>query len=112
MGRGPGKEEKGLMREGNEREHGEKEGVMWGRKGPCGEGNVYIEMKAPGGKAQGVKEGPRKGMKGPRRTGGGQGEGMGKGGKARTMGGGSDMEGVLHAVFRYRTNSAPWAVKG
>ena len=82
------------------------------KKGSCGEGRGYMEMKGPEGKAQGVKEGPREGMKGPGRTGRCQGEGMGQGGKAKTMGGGSDMEGVLHADFRYRTNSAPLAVKG
>ena len=81
------------------------------KKGQCGDGKGYMEMKGPGGKTQGVKEGPREGMKGPRRTGAG-GEGRGQGGKARTMGGGRDMAGVSHADFRYWMNLAPWAVKG
>ena len=65
---------------------------MWRRKGLYGNEGAR-------GKAQGVKEGAREGMKGPGRTGRCQGEGMGQGGKAMTMGGGRDMEGVLHAVF-------------
>ena len=77
---------------------------MWRRKGLYG--------NEGGGMTQGVKEGPREGMKGQGRTGRGQGEGMGQEGKAKTIGGGIDMEEVLHAVFRYRANSVPWAVKG
>ena len=58
-------------------------------------------MERPGckGRAQGVKEGPRKEMKGPGRTGRDQGGGKGQGGKARTIGGGTGHGGGITCCF-------------
>ena len=62
-----GSEREGRGHEGKERgERGqvEKKGGLEGRKGPCGEGRGYMEMKGGGdpgckGKAQGGHEGAR-----------------------------------------------------